>query len=598
MLSEPKKRTDIEEKYKWKLEDIFKSDDEWEAAVDVVKNKARSFLLYKGCVTESPDVLVGALSLLDEIGEELLSVTAYASMRRDENNEISKYRAMADRAGDIGSEVSTMCSFFEPELIAAGREKVNSLTSKEPRLSVYKQFFDNIFREAEHILDERGERLLAISSPMGEAASDIFSAMNDADLKFGKIINEDGEEQELTHSRYALFLESADRSVRREAYDAMYSQYRNYKNTFAAMYAGSVKSDLFYAKARGFESTLAMRLSDSFVPEDVYTRLISDVNDGLCELSEYLELRKRTLGLSELRMYDLYTPIVPADKENIPYEEACEIILGAVMPLGDGYVNDMKRAFSERWVDVYENRGKTSGAYSWGDNRTHPYVLMNYQGSTEDVFTLAHEMGHAMHSYYTNKTQPSVYRGYKIFVAEVASTVNENLLLEYLLKDAEGARRAYLLGRKAEAIRTTFYRQTMFAEFERRVHEMYMNGTSLTAETLCSVYGAINKKYYGEVAFCDDNISYEWARIPHFYTSFYVYQYATGHAAATQIKKLVTESADSADRYLEFLKSGSSDYPINLLKATGVDLTNSAAAKSVIADMRSSVHELKALLDK
>ncbi len=597
-MPKPLKRVDIEEKYKWKLEDIFKSDDEWEEAVAAVKARAKTFSLYKGHVTESYDTLLSALLMLDEIGDELLSITAYANMRRDEDNENSKYRAMADRAGDISSDISTICSFFEPELICAGRERLNDLTSKKPELSVYKQFFDNLFREAEHILDEKGERLLAISSPMGEAASDIFSAMNDADLKFGKVINEQGEEEELTHSRYALFLESADQGVRKEAYKEMYNQYKKYKNTFAAMYAGSVKSDLFYAKARGFESTIAMRLSDSFVPGDVYTRLISDVDDGISELSEYLELRKQALGLSELNMYDLYTPIVCEDKESIPYEKACELVLSAVRPLGEEYVNDMRRAFSERWVDVYENRGKTSGAYSWGDNRTHPYVLMNYQGSIEDVFTLAHEMGHAMHSYYTNKTQPSVYRNYKIFVAEVASTVNENLLLEFLLKDAEGVRRAYLLGRKAEAIRTTFYRQTMFAEFEQRVHEMYMNGTPLTAETLCSVYGEINKKYYGEVAVCDDDISYEWARIPHFYTSFYVYQYATGYAAATRIKSLVTQSASGAEAYLEFLKSGSSDYPINLLKATGVDLTDSEPARSVISDMRSTVRELKSLLDK
>lgn len=597
-MPEPVKRIDIKEKYKWSLEDIFKTDDEWEDAVIDVKTRAKDFLSYKGRVAESHDMLLSALSMLDEIGDELLSIMAYANMRRDEDNENSKYRAMADKAGDISSDVLTICSFFEPELIGAGRERVNDLTSKEPQLSVYKQFFDNLFREAEHILDEKGERLLAISSPMGEVASDIFSAMNDADLEFGKVINEKGEEEKLTHSRYALFLESADQGVRKVAYNAMYSQYRKYKNTFAAMYAGSVKSDLFYAKARGFESTLAMRLSDSFVPESVYTRLISDVNDGVSELSEYLELRKQALGLSELNMYDLYTPIISEDKESIPYEEACELVLGAVRPLGERYVNDMRRAFSGRWVDVYENSGKTSGAYSWGDNRTHPYVLMNYQGSIEDVFTLAHEMGHAMHSYYTNKTQPSVYRNYKIFVAEVASTVNENLLLEYLLKDADGSRRAYLLGRKAEAIRTTFYRQTMFAEFEQRVHEMYMSGVPLTAETLCSVYGEINKKYYGKVALCDDNISYEWARIPHFYTSFYVYQYATGYAAATRIKALVTESSSGAEAYLQFLRSGSSDYPINLLRSTGVDLTVSEPARNVISDMSSTVRELKLLLDK
>lgn len=595
-MAQLKERCDIQEKYKWRLEDIFKSDDAWEVAADSVKRKAGELLAYKGKVAESAGSLMAALSALDQIGEELLSVTSYACMRRDEDNDVSKYRAMADRTGEIGSEIQSMCSFVEPELVSAGREKIEGFMCELPSLSVYKHFFDNLFREAEHILDEKGEQLLAMSSPMGEAAHDAFSAMNNADMKFGKIKGESGAEEELTHSRYSLFMESENRDVRKSAYEAMYRQYRNYKNTFAAMYAGSVKSDLFYARARRFDSTLAMRLSDSAVSRDVYTRLIDDVNNGLGELSGYLELRKKALGADELYMYDLYAPIVPTDKEYIPYEVACELVLDAVRPLGEQYVADMRKGLSERWVDVYENRGKTSGAYSWGDNETHPFVLLNYQGGMEDVFTLAHEMGHAMHSYYTNAGQPSVYRDYKIFVAEVASTVNENLLLEHLLRDAKGERKAYLLGRKAEAIRTTFYRQTMFAEFEKCAHELYMNGTPLTAEELCTRYGEINKKYYGRVALCDDNISYEWARIPHFYTSFYVYQYATGFAAATQIKELVINDRASAARYLEFLKGGNSDYPLTLLKTAGVDLAKSDAAKSVIADMRTATDELRAFI--
>ncbi|MBQ9985962.1 MAG: oligoendopeptidase F [Oscillospiraceae bacterium] len=597
-MSEPMKRCEIEEKYKWKLEDIFPCEEEWEAMFEKVKKRAQGFAERSGKCAESAKQLLSSLQELDEIGEALLSVIAYASMRRDEDNGISKHRAMADRANDLASEVMGLCSFFEPELIAAGREKIDSFIGLLPQLLVYNQFFDNLFREAEHILDSKSEMLLAMSSPMSETGHDVFSAMNNADIRFGEIVGEDGEKEELTHSRYALFMESENRDVRRNAYNAMYEQYKKYKNTFAAMYAGNVKSDLFYAKVRGFTSSLAMKLSDSAVSEAVYSRLIDDVNEGLCVLGEYLRLRKDALGVAELCMYDLYTPIVSEDRENIPYEEACELVLAAVAPLGEEYVSDMRRAFSERWVDVYENRGKTSGAYSWGDNTNHPFVLMNYQGTIEDVFTLAHEMGHAMHSFYTNKTQPPVYRDYKIFVAEVASTVNENLLLEYLLRDATGVRRAYLLGRKAEAIRTTFYRQTMFAEFEKCAHALYMNGTPLTAEQLCESYGEINRKYYGAEAVCDENISYEWARIPHFYTSFYVYQYATGFAAATRFKELIINSRECAERYLEFLRGGNSDYPLSLLKKAGVDLETSDAAKSVIADLRSAVDELKTLLDK
>ncbi len=597
-LSQIKSRKDIEEKYKWKLEDIFTSDEEWEKATGEVLRRAGKLSEKSGKIAESADSLLHVLSELDGIGESLLSVTAYACMRRDEDNEVSKYRAMADRCGDIESEVASLLSFTEPELVAAGKERVEELMTQKEELIPYKHFFDNLFREAEHILDERSEKILAMSSPMGEAAHDVFSAMNNADIKFGEITGEDGAATELTHSRYALFLESENREVRRAAYEAMYKQYKSFKNTFAAMYAGNVKGDLFYARTRGYKSSLEMRLSDSAVSENVYTQLLDDVNGGLSVLGDYLELRKKALGLSELRMYDLYAPIVPADKGNISYEDACEMVLGAVAPLGEQYVSDMRRAFSERWIDVYENRGKTSGAYSWGDNTTHPYVLLNYQGSLEDVFTLAHEMGHAMHSYYTNKTQPSVYRDYKIFVAEVASTVNENLLLEYLLRDAEGERRAYLLGRKAEAIRTTFYRQAMFAEFEKKAHGMYASGMPLTAESLCKTYGEINKKYYGRSAVCDENISYEWARIPHFYTSFYVYQYATGFAAATRIKELVMKDVAAAERYVEFLHGGNSDYPLELLKRAGVDLTSSEPAKSVVGDLAAAVEELEKLLDK
>lgn len=596
-MSETKERNEICEKYKWKLEDIFKSDAEWETAVSEVKALAERFAEKRGTVCNSAKELLASLRDMDNIGEKLLSVAVYACMRRDEDNTVTKYRAMSDRIGAVESEISEMCAFLEPELIATGKEKIVRFAAENEELSEYKQYFDNLFREAEHILDEKGEMLLAASSPMGENASDIFHAMNNADINFGKIKVGDSEE-ELTHSRYALYMESQDREIRKAAFDAMYKQYESFKNTFAAMYAGSVKSDLFYAKARNFTSTVAMRLGDSNIAESVYDALVEDVCGGLDALSEYLKLRKKVLGVDELHMYDLYVPLTNEDEEKIPYEEACALVLKAVAPLGEQYVSDMRRAFSERWVDVYENRGKTPGAYSWGDNTKHPFVLMNYQGTIEDVFTLAHEMGHAMHSFYTNATQPPVYRDYKIFVAEVASTVNENLLLEYLLRDAEGSRRAYLLGRKLEAIRTTFYRQTMFAEFEREAHRMYMDGGALTAEALAELYGEINRKYYGSVAVCDSSIAYEWARIPHFYTSFYVYQYATGFAAATKIKDLVMNDGEAALKYIEFLKSGSSDYPLELLKKAGVDLCDGSATASVIDDMRAATKELAAVLDK
>ena len=592
-MSQVKERKEIDSKYKWRLEDIFENDEKWERAFSAVRSRAEKFGRFEGRVAESGETLAEVMRELAELSDELLSVYVYACMRRDEDNEVSKYRGMSERAEELQSDVLSHISFFEPEVTSAGREKIDVFLKENEKLSVYGHFFDNLFREAEHILSEREEKLLAMSLGMSESAHSIFSALNNADLKFGEIADAKGELHELTHGRYGIFLESADRTLRSAAFDAMYAQYKKYKNTFAAAYSGSVKSDLFFARARKYKSTLDMRLSDSNVSESVYDGLIEEVSKGIPVLSDYLRYRKEKLGLDELCMYDLYTPLVAEDEEEIPFEEACNIVLAAVAPLGEQYVSDMKRALSEGWIDVYENRGKTPGAYSWGDNIHHPFVLLNYQGKLEDVFTLAHEMGHAMHSYYTNKTQDSIYRDYKIFVAEVASTVNENLLLEHLLRDASGARREYLLGRRLEAIRTTFYRQTMFAEFERKAHASYAAGEALTAECLCDMYGEINKKYYGDVCVCDENIAYEWARIPHFYSSFYVYQYATGFAAATRIKELVLNSSENACKYIEFLKSGNSDYPLELLKATGVDLEKGDAARAVIADMKAALDELK-----
>ncbi len=592
-MSQVKERKEIDSKYKWRLEDIFENDEKWERAFSAVRSRAEKFGRFEGRVAESGETLAEVMRELAELSDELLSVYVYACMRRDEDNEVSKYRGMSERAEELQSDVLSHISFFEPEVTSAGREKIDVFLKENEKLSVYGHFFDNLFREAEHILSEREEKLLAMSLGMSESAHSIFSALNNADLKFGEIADAKGELHELTHGRYGIFIESADRILRQAAFDAMYAQYKKYKNTFAAAYSGSVKSDLFFARARKYKSTLDMRLSDSNVSESVYDGLIEEVSKGIQVLSDYLRYRKEKLGLDELCMYDLYTPLVAENEEEIPFEEACNIVLAAVAPLGEQYVSDMKRAFSEGWIDVYENRGKTPGAYSWGDNIHHPFVLLNYQGKLEDVFTLAHEMGHAMHSYYTNKTQDSIYRDYKIFVAEVASTVNENLLLEHLLRDASGARREYLLGRRLEAIRTTFYRQTMFAEFERKAHASYAAGEALTAESLCDMYGKINKKYYGDVCVCDENIAYEWARIPHFYSSFYVYQYATGFAAATRIKELVLNSSENACKYIEFLKSGNSDYPLELLKATGVDLEKGDAARAVIADMKAALDELK-----
>lgn len=585
-------RSEIDEMYKWKLEDIFASDSEWEACFKSTLERAKSFSEFRGNITSCADNLLRSLEYLVELGNDVLSISAYACMRRDEDNNVSKYRAMADRVNDAESECASNTSFFEPEVISAGREKIFGYIDEDVRLSKYRHYFEDVFRRAEHTLDEKCEELLAMSGPMSESSGDAFSSLNNADLKFDDIKDENGKITELTHGRYGTFMESKDRKVRKSAYESMYAQYIKYKNTFASMYAGNVKSDRFFARVRGYSSSLEMHLADGNISADIYDRLISDVRNGIPVLNEYLNLKKKMLGISELKMYDLYAPTVPHDSEKITYEKACEIVLDAVAPLGKQYTDDMKKAFSERWVDVCENKGKTPGAYSWGDNRTHPFVLLNYQGEIEDVFTLAHEMGHAMHSYYTNSTQPDIYRNYKIFVAEVASTVNENLLMDYLLRNAEGDRLAYLLGRELESIRTTFYRQTMFAEFEKAAHGAYAEGEALTADYLCSLYGGINSQYYSASVDCDENISFEWARIPHFYTSFYVYQYATGFSAASRLKELVSENSENAKKYIEFLKCGDSKYPIDALKCAGADLTKSETAESVVRRMKKSLDRL------
>ncbi len=590
-MTELKRRDEIEEKYKWRLEDIFESDEVWESELKRAELLAKSFREKRGSVCESSESLLSALSDYCELSDLLASLSAYSFMRSDENNDETKYRVMNDRAGNVASACAAEIEFLETEIIAAGKERIKGFVEDEAGLSVYAHYFEDLFRRAEHKLSEECERLLALSYPVAENASDIFSALNDADFKFGTVEDKNGDEIELTQSRYGLLLESGDRVLRKNAYSALYAQYKAHKTALAASFAGNIKSDLFYATARKYPSTINMRLSGDNISESVYERLISVVSDGISELSEYMELRRRRLNLDKLCMYDLYTPIVQKEEKKIGYEEACEMVLEAVAPLGEQYVSDMRAALDDRWVDVFENKGKSSGAYSYGDNNTHPFVLLNYQGGLDDVFTLAHEMGHAMHSFYTSKAQPSIYKDYKIFVAEVASTVNENLLLEYLLKKAEDKNeRAYLLNKKLEEIRTTFFRQTMFAEFEKKTHEVYKNGGALSHEILCDMYAELNRKYYPSVE-TDEDISYEWARIPHFYSSFYVYQYATGYAAAVRIKDLIL-GGESPEKYLRFLAGGDSEYPLKLLSDVGVDLASDEAFLSVIEEFKRAREEL------
>lgn len=570
------KRNEVPVEYQWKLTDLYPSDTLWEEDFSCLKDKINAVSAFQGKLTDA-NTLLDALEAADAVEELALKLFAYARMRRDEDNTRSNYQAMAERITGTMSDLSAACAYLCPEIVSLGETQVNHWCNENNRLSIYRQFFHNIFREAKHTLSKREEEILALAGQMADTGGDVFDMYNNADIRFDEVSDAAGNCVQLTHGNYSVFLEDANREVRKEAFCAMFRPYREHQNTLAATLSGNVKKNCFYATVRKYPSAREMALSEDAISVSVYDNLIATVDANLPKLKEYLRIRKRILGVDELHLYDLYTPLVSGVKRTYTFEEACDLVLNAVEPLGKQYQSDLQTAFRSGWIDVMENEGKTPGAYSWGSNGEHPFVLLNFQGTLDDVFTLAHEMGHAMHSFYTNSTQPSVYKNYKIFVAEVASTVNEALLMEYLLKTEQDAdMRAYLLNHKLEACRTTLYRQTMFAEFEREIYARFETGEGLTAQWLMEYYRGLNEKYFAPVCVVDAEIAMEWARIPHFYSDFYVYQYATGYSAAQALCRAILQEGEPAvKRYLKFLSSGSSDYPLALLKAAGVDLSQS-----------------------
>jgi oligoendopeptidase F len=534
--------------------------------------------------------------------DDMLSINdkvfVYARMRRDEDNANSTYQAYTDRAMALSTSTYAAISFIVPEIISIPEETLYGYINSNNELKVYKQFIDETLRQKKHILSDKEEQLLAMSADISHAAADIFGMFNNADIKFPFIKDEDGEEVEVTKGRYVKFLESKDRKVREDAFHAVYNTYGKMKNTLATSYSSNVKKNKFYATVRKYNSALESSLDSDNITTDVYDSLIATVDKNLHLLQRYLKLRKKALKLDELHMYDLYLPIVEESKKNISYEEALKLVEAGLHPLGEEYLSYLRRGFTSSWIDVYENEGKTSGAYSWGAYKTHPYVLLNYQGTTNDVFTLAHEMGHALHSFYTNKTQPYIYSEYKIFVAEVASTLNESLLMHHLLKTTENkAEKAYLLNHYLEEFRGTLFRQVMFAEFEKITHAKVEQGEALTVQELSSIYKGLNDKYFGSEVNIDKDIEMEWARIPHFYRSFYVYKYATGFSAAISLsKQILTEGQPAVDRYLRFLSSGGSDYPLELLKKAGVDLSTPQPVQDALNEFEEVLSELEQLL--
>jgi oligoendopeptidase F len=570
-----KNRNEIDDKYKWQLEDMYSDYKAWEIDYEKVKDMAINICLYSGKLHESPETLYKCLSLSDEISEIIEMLFVYARMRRDEDNSIGINQEYTGKAMSLVTEVQAMLSFIVPEITAIDEKKILGFLKDKEELQIYDFYLKEIIRQKKHILSEKEEKILAMAGEVAHAPGDIFTMFNNADLKFPSIKNEEGEDVEVTKGRYIKFMESQDRRVRKDAFTVLYKKYSEFRNTLAASLINNIKKNKFFYKVRNYSSALESSLDSDNIKTEVYDNLIKAVSEKLPLLHKYYEARKKIMKLDELHLYDTYVPLIKEPPKDIPYEEALKIIKTALRPMGKEYLNDLDLAFNNKWIDVYENKGKTSGAYSWGAYKAHPYVLLNYQGTLNDVSTIAHEMGHALHSYYSNNNQPYVNAGYKIFVAEVASTVNESLLIKYMIEKAgSDEEKAFLINKYLEEFKGTIFRQTMFAEFEKITHEKIESGEALTADSLDEIYTGLNKKYFGDSVVIDDEISAEWSRIPHFYSSFYVYKYATGFSAATALaRQLQDEGEPALKRYLNFLKSGGSDYPLNLLKKAGVDLT-------------------------
>lgn len=583
MAKKQVQRKDIDKKYKWDIESMYADEKDWQKDIDDALALSKDFMKFAGILGESPSTLAEALKTSDEISQKIEKAFVYARMKRDEDNRVEKYQGMCDIAQNSISQIYTNIAFFTPELLSLDEEQTMKWTEEYEDLKVYRFLLEDSFREKEHVLPEDQERLMAELSQLNSTTNDVFTMLNNADLKFGKMKNAKGVEVELTHGSYINLVSSYDRGVRKEAYTKMYDAYKGLINTISTTYSYNTKTDVIHSKLRKYSSSRARALSGGNIPETVYDNLVKVINDNMDLHHRYLDLRKKVLGLENdsLKMYDVYVPLIELDEKNYTFEEAIDLIAKALQPLGEDYINTMRKGFADGWADVYENEGKTSGAYSFGSYDSKPFMLLNFTGKLKDVFTIVHELGHSMHSYYTRRNQPYIYGGHSIFTAEVASTVNENLLIHYLLDNVEeDDAKMYLLNHYLEEFRATVFRQTMFAEFEDITHKLCEEGVPLTAALLCDEYAKLNDKYFAPIVDTDELISYEWARIPHFYNAFYVYQYATGFSAATAIAEKILK--DGPEDYLEFLKTGDSNYPIELLKIAGVDMATTEPIESAM----------------
>ncbi len=592
------KRSDIPKDFTWDLESIFPTDDDWERSFQSLARRIPDLEALQGTLAQSGQALLHVLRERDAVYEQMETLFVYTSMRRDEDTTSSKYQGMYDRAMQLFVRISTAFSFLEPEVLALPQSTLDGFLQETPGLQEYAHELDDMSRKRSHVRSAEVEAVLAASGEVAEGPDSIFSMIDNADLRLPLIKDEAGEEVQLTKGNYLTFIRSTDRRVRKEAFDGLHSAFLKQRNTIAATLSAKVKGDIFYTRQRNFASCRELALSGYNIPVSVYDNLINTVSEHIPVLNRYMELRKRILGLGKLHMYDLYVPIVKDTNDEVSYEQARETVVKGLAPLGQNYVNILQTAFQQRWIDVYETPGKRGGAYSGGGYTTHPFILLNYQNKRDSMFTLAHELGHSMHSFFSRSSQPFHYGEYSIFVAEVASTLNENLLTDYLLRTTTDPEvRLAILNQALEDIRGTLFRQTMFAEFEQLVHSNAEEGEPLTADSLSEMYRGLNQKYYGGVALIDELIDIEWARIPHFYSSFYVYQYATGISASIALaQQILREGQPAVDRYLKFLSSGSSDYSIELLKKAGVDMTSPEPVREACQQFASYLDQMEKLL--
>lgn len=595
---EVKDRKDIDVKDTWNLESIYANNELWEEDYTALEKDAAEFAKLKGAIEADVSKIPAVLDAYYGLHRRLSKLSVYARMRFDQDTADSTYQTMAAKIGSLGVKIGAASAFVEPEILSYSKEQLEAAEKENERTAYYGRKIEEMLRGQEHTLDAEKEELLAAAGDMAEAPDDIFSVLMNADMKYPDIVLEDGTHLPLTNSTYISYMESPDRAVREGAFKTLYGQIASLKNTFAAIYRGNLKQAKFYAQSRKYSSARAMYLADSNVPESVYDNLLSAVHEALPMMYRYVAIRKKVLGVDKLHMYDVYTPIVAAQNQTYEFEQAKQMVLEALKPMGEDYLSHAREGLENRWIDIYPNKGKKGGAYSWGCYDSQPFILLNYTKNLDSVFTLIHEMGHSIHSYYSRTAQDYAYSDYKIFVAEVASTCNECLLMHDLLeKTTDKEQRKYLLNHYLDSFKGTLFRQTMFAEFEKNAHEYCAQGKPLTAEALSQMYLELNQKYFGPDMEKDEEIAYEWMRIPHFYTPFYVYQYATGYSAAVALSaKILKEGKPAVDAYMSFLKGGESKDPIDLLKMAGVDMTTEKPVADALALFGELVTELETLV--